>query len=52
MKIERKFTTEATGAYGAMDFTTTVSEIRNMKEELERSCWRKLLNWLSASRAM
>ncbi|OYX18181.1 MAG: ribonucleotide-diphosphate reductase subunit alpha, partial [Rhodobacterales bacterium 32-66-9] len=29
MKIERKFTTEATGAYGAMDFTTTVSEIRN-----------------------
>ena len=29
MKIERKFTTEATGAYGAMAFSTTVSEIRN-----------------------
>ncbi|SEN36579.1 ribonucleoside-diphosphate reductase class II [Gemmobacter aquatilis] len=29
MKIERKFTTESTGAYGAMSFTTTVSEIRN-----------------------
>lgn len=29
MKIERKFTTEATGAYGALAFTTTVSEIRN-----------------------
>ncbi|WP_136645496.1 vitamin B12-dependent ribonucleotide reductase [Tabrizicola sp. YIM 78059] len=29
MKIERHFTTEATGAYGAMAFTTTVSEIRN-----------------------
>ena len=29
MKIERKFTTEATGAYGALEFTTTVSEIRN-----------------------
>ena len=29
MKIERKFTTEAGGAYGGIDFTTTVSEIRN-----------------------
>ena len=29
MKIERKFTTEATGAYGALAFSTTVSEIRN-----------------------
>jgi len=29
MKIERKFTTEATGAYGAMGFTLTTSEIRN-----------------------
>ncbi|WP_435259043.1 vitamin B12-dependent ribonucleotide reductase [Thioclava sp. FR2] len=29
MKIERKFTSETTGAYGAMDFTTTTSEIRN-----------------------
>ncbi len=29
MKIERKFTTEATGAYGAIAFSTTVSEIRN-----------------------
>ena len=29
MKIERKFTTEATGAYGALAFTTTTSEIRN-----------------------
>ncbi|MBL4919140.1 vitamin B12-dependent ribonucleotide reductase [Szabonella alba] len=29
MKIERKFTTEATGAYGALEFKTTVSEIRN-----------------------
>jgi ribonucleoside-diphosphate reductase alpha chain len=29
MKIERQFTSEATGAYGAMAFTTTVSEIRN-----------------------
>ncbi|MFN4158983.1 MAG: vitamin B12-dependent ribonucleotide reductase [Gemmobacter sp.] len=29
MKIERKFTTEATGAYGAMSFATMVSEIRN-----------------------
>ena len=29
MKIERKFTTEATGAYGAMAFATTTSEIRN-----------------------
>jgi ribonucleoside-diphosphate reductase alpha chain len=29
MKIERKFTTEQTGAYGAMAFATTVSEIRN-----------------------
>jgi ribonucleoside-diphosphate reductase alpha chain len=29
MKIERKFTTEATGAYGAMGFAKTTSEIRN-----------------------
>lgn len=29
MKIERKFTEEATGAYGAMSFTLTTSEIRN-----------------------
>ncbi len=29
MRIERKFTTDATGAYGAMAFTTTTSEIRN-----------------------
>ncbi|MBU9698477.1 vitamin B12-dependent ribonucleotide reductase [Rhodobacteraceae bacterium HSP-20] len=29
MKIERKFTSEATGAYGAMAFSTTTSEIRN-----------------------
>ncbi|MES2664938.1 MAG: vitamin B12-dependent ribonucleotide reductase [Pseudomonadota bacterium] len=29
MKIERKFTTEATGAYGAMGFAVTTSEIRN-----------------------
>ena len=29
MKIERKFTTEAAGAYGALAFTTTTSEIRN-----------------------
>ena len=29
MKIERRFTTEATGAYGAMDFAVTTSEIRN-----------------------
>ncbi|MBE0555089.1 MAG: vitamin B12-dependent ribonucleotide reductase [Rhodobacteraceae bacterium] len=29
MKIERKFTTEAAGAYGAMAFTRTTSEIRN-----------------------
>ncbi|EEW24769.1 vitamin B12-dependent ribonucleotide reductase [Rhodobacter ferrooxidans] len=29
MKIERKFTKVETGAYGAMDFNTTVSEIRN-----------------------
>ena len=29
MKIERKFTTEATGAYGAMAFVITTSEIRN-----------------------
>ena len=29
MKIERKFTTDRTGAYGAMEFTTTLSEIRN-----------------------
>ena len=29
MKIERNFTTETTGAYGAMGFTTTTSEIRN-----------------------
>ena len=29
MKIERKFTTEATGAYGAMAFAITTSEIRN-----------------------
>ncbi len=29
MKIERKFTSEVTGAYGAMSFTTTTSEIRN-----------------------
>ncbi|MEH6775054.1 MAG: vitamin B12-dependent ribonucleotide reductase, partial [Cereibacter changlensis] len=29
MKIERKFTTAETGAYGAIDFATTVSEIRN-----------------------
>ncbi len=29
MKIERKFTTEATGAYGALAFTLTTSEIRN-----------------------
>jgi len=29
MKIERKFTSEATGAYGALSFTTTSSEIRN-----------------------
>ena len=29
MKIERKFTTDKTGAYGAIAFSTTVSEIRN-----------------------
>ncbi|MHC0053011.1 vitamin B12-dependent ribonucleotide reductase [Actibacterium sp. D379-3] len=29
MKIERKFTTADTRAYGALDFTTTTSEIRN-----------------------
>ena len=29
MKIERHFTTEATGAYGAMAFALTTSEIRN-----------------------
>jgi len=29
MKIERKFTCETTGAYGEMEFATTVSEIRN-----------------------
>ena len=29
MKIERKFTTEATGAYGTMSFAITTSEIRN-----------------------
>ncbi|MBE2278426.1 MAG: adenosylcobalamin-dependent ribonucleoside-diphosphate reductase, partial [Rhodobacteraceae bacterium] len=29
MKIERKYTTEATGAYGAIGFATTQSEIRN-----------------------
>ncbi|MBK1636885.1 vitamin B12-dependent ribonucleotide reductase [Rhodovulum adriaticum] len=29
MKIERKFTTEETGAYGAIEFITTTSEIRN-----------------------
>ncbi len=29
MKIERKFTTESSGAYGAMEFGLTTSEIRN-----------------------
>ncbi len=29
MKIERKFTTAETGAYGGVGFTTTTSEIRN-----------------------
>lgn len=29
MKIERRFTTEETGAYGAVDFRSTTSEIRN-----------------------
>jgi ribonucleoside-diphosphate reductase alpha chain len=29
MRIERKFTTAAGGAYGGIDFTTTASEIRN-----------------------
>ncbi|MCV2864689.1 vitamin B12-dependent ribonucleotide reductase [Defluviimonas sp. WL0075] len=29
MKIERKFTTAGAGAYGEIEFTTTVSEIRN-----------------------
>ncbi len=29
MKIDRKFTTEETGAYGALEFSTTTSEIRN-----------------------
>jgi ribonucleoside-diphosphate reductase alpha chain len=29
MRIERKFTTEAGGAYGGIAFTTTTSEIRN-----------------------
>ena len=29
MKIERRFTTEESGAYGAVDFTMTTSEIRN-----------------------
>ena len=29
MKIERKFTTEASGAYGAIGFSVTTSEIRN-----------------------
>jgi ribonucleoside-diphosphate reductase alpha chain len=29
MKIERKFTTVETGAYGALEFALTVSEIRN-----------------------
>ena len=29
MKIDRRFTTEETGAYGALAFRTTTSEIRN-----------------------
>ena len=29
MKIERRFTTEETGAYGSLAFRTTTSEIRN-----------------------
>jgi ribonucleoside-diphosphate reductase alpha chain len=29
MKIDRRFTTEETGAYGALSFRTTTSEIRN-----------------------
>ncbi|MFT5344939.1 MAG: ribonucleoside-diphosphate reductase alpha chain [Dinoroseobacter sp.] len=29
MKIDRKFTSEDTGAYGALEFSTTTSEIRN-----------------------
>ncbi|MGR3541386.1 MAG: vitamin B12-dependent ribonucleotide reductase, partial [Hasllibacter sp.] len=29
MKIERRYTDESTGAYGALAFTTTVSEIKN-----------------------
>ncbi|MCQ0971241.1 vitamin B12-dependent ribonucleotide reductase [Paracoccus sp. TK19116] len=29
MKIERRFTTDATGAYGEIEFRTTTSEIRN-----------------------
>ncbi|MCV6596157.1 MAG: vitamin B12-dependent ribonucleotide reductase, partial [Mangrovicoccus sp.] len=29
MKIARRFTTQAGGAYGGLDFTTTASEIRN-----------------------
>ena len=29
MKIERQFTTETDGAYGTVEFSTTVSEIRN-----------------------
>ena len=29
MKIERKFTTPETGAYGAIEFKKTTSEIRN-----------------------
>ncbi|MGB0497932.1 MAG: adenosylcobalamin-dependent ribonucleoside-diphosphate reductase, partial [Rubricella sp.] len=29
MKIDRRFTTEAEGPYGAIEFTTTTSEIRN-----------------------
>ena len=29
MKIDRRFTTEATGAYGALAFRATTSEIRN-----------------------
>ncbi|MFT7253679.1 MAG: ribonucleoside-diphosphate reductase alpha chain, partial [Paracoccaceae bacterium] len=29
MKIERRFTTESSGAYGDLEFTLTSSEIRN-----------------------
>lgn len=29
MKIERRFTTKKSGAYGEIEFTTTISEIRN-----------------------